>query len=159
MTRGRGQSGQAIVEFAVVAPALVLLIFGLIAGGWLFFQYEAVGNAAAAAARAAVVETDLLSPGGCESGLPAPIEQSAQAAATIVRVDQASLCESTTNPEELVQATQPAGEAVITVTGTPGLSPDALQQVTATVSLAVSPLPMWPSWTVTLQAGSTLSVP
>jgi hypothetical protein len=61
--------GQALVEFALVAPMLFVLILGIVeAGRFIFFQ-EMLGNATREGARYAIVHgADSL----CPSGPPAP---------------------------------------------------------------------------------------
>ncbi len=44
-----------MVEFALVAPLLFLMLFGVIEGGWLLFHNHQVSNAAREGARFAVV--------------------------------------------------------------------------------------------------------
>ena len=153
---GRREGGQATVEFAVVAPLLVFLLVGLVAAGWLLFEYEAVADAARAGVREALVQTALLTASGCASGQPEPIERAVQAGATIVPVDASALCQSASDPAELVQAPGAAGDAVVTVTGSPSLSPADMSAVTVTVSLPVHPFPPLPALGFTLSAGSTL---
>ncbi len=58
-TRG-GRSrrrGAAIVEFAVVLPLLLLLLFGIIEFGWLFMVRQTLVNAAREGCRVAVLRT------------------------------------------------------------------------------------------------------
>jgi Flp pilus assembly protein TadG len=47
--------GQALVEFALVLPILLLFIFGIIDAGRLIFTYNTVGNAARDGVRVAIV--------------------------------------------------------------------------------------------------------
>lgn len=54
----RGESGQAIVEFAVALPILLLLVFGIIDFGWLFYNKMSVENASREGARYAIVNAD-----------------------------------------------------------------------------------------------------
>ena len=54
--RRRGTSGQTIVEFALVAPLFLLLVFSTIDFGGYFSSRLAVEEAARAGARAAVVQ-------------------------------------------------------------------------------------------------------
>jgi hypothetical protein len=50
------QRGAALVEFAVLVPLLVLLIFGIIEFGWIFGQYNDIRHAAREGARFAAVD-------------------------------------------------------------------------------------------------------
>lgn len=50
------ESGQAIVEFALVLPLFLLLVMGILDFGWLFYNYISVENAARNGARIACVE-------------------------------------------------------------------------------------------------------
>lgn len=56
--RRRGESGAAIVEFALVAGLFMMLLYGFIAYGLAVSLKQRVTNAAAAGARAAVGATD-----------------------------------------------------------------------------------------------------
>lgn len=53
--RNRGESGASLVEFALIAPFLILLIVGIIEFGYLFGQYNEVRHAAREGARYAAV--------------------------------------------------------------------------------------------------------
>lgn len=50
------EDGSSAVEFALVAPLLIMLVFGVISFGMIFGQQLALGNAAREAARYGVVE-------------------------------------------------------------------------------------------------------
>jgi Flp pilus assembly protein TadG len=49
--RGRSRSGSALVEFALIAPVLFLLLFGIIETGVIYFANSALENAIDDAAR------------------------------------------------------------------------------------------------------------
>ena len=51
----RDEEGQGTVEFALILPILLLIIFGIIDFGWLFFNMELVSNTARSNARHAIV--------------------------------------------------------------------------------------------------------
>jgi Flp pilus assembly protein TadG len=51
----RGQSGAALVEFAVLAPLLILLVLGIVEFGWLFGQFNDVRHGAREGGRFAAV--------------------------------------------------------------------------------------------------------
>jgi len=54
----RSQSGQALVEMALVMPLLILLLFGVIEMGRIGYTYISVSNAARAGARVASLGSD-----------------------------------------------------------------------------------------------------
>ena len=54
--RRRRHDGASAVEFALVAPLFIILVFGVISFGIVFAQDLALGNGAREAARSAVVE-------------------------------------------------------------------------------------------------------
>ena len=56
LKKRKKESGQAVVEFAIVLPLFLLLVMGIIDFGWLFYNYISVENAARNAARIACVE-------------------------------------------------------------------------------------------------------
>lgn len=149
--------GQALVEFALIAPVLLTILLAIIGSAWIFFQYEALSNAAQSAAREALIETSLLTATGCASGVPMSIPAAAQRAAGVVPVDPQPLCQSATQPTELVQAPGPAGSAVITITAHPGLGAGQFTSVTATVGLTVQPIARWTALSLPLLA--TVTVP
>lgn len=67
-----GESGQSIVEFAIVAPILLLLMGGVVDGAWLFHQAQSALHAAAnAAQRGALLATGS---GRCAGGLDPTLE-------------------------------------------------------------------------------------
>jgi hypothetical protein len=71
--RGRGDRsrGQALVEFAVAAPIIFVLVFGTIEAGRFIFYYQLVSDAAREGARYAIVHG---SRSDCPSGPPPPGE-------------------------------------------------------------------------------------
>jgi len=56
--KNKRESGQAMLEFALVLPLFLLLIMGIIDFGFLFYNYIGMENAARNAARIACVEYD-----------------------------------------------------------------------------------------------------
>lgn len=52
--RLRGQSSQALIEFALISPVLLLLLFGIIDIGRAIYYYDTVSHAALEGARIAV---------------------------------------------------------------------------------------------------------
>jgi len=50
----RGQRSQALIEFALVSPVLLLLLFGIVDIGRAVFYYDTVSHAAREGARVAV---------------------------------------------------------------------------------------------------------
>ena len=55
--QGRGRRGAAAVEFAIVAPVFVLLIFGMIEYGRMIMVQQIITNAAREGSRRVVLET------------------------------------------------------------------------------------------------------
>lgn len=51
----RKENGQATVEFALVLPILILLIFGIMDFGWLFYNKLEINNASREGARYAAI--------------------------------------------------------------------------------------------------------
>jgi Flp pilus assembly protein TadG len=51
----RAQRGQAVAEFALVAPVLFLLALGILEGGRFILHYEALNNATRAGIRYAII--------------------------------------------------------------------------------------------------------
>jgi Flp pilus assembly protein TadG len=69
----RRRTGQALAEFALVAPIFFLLFFGIIEAGRFMFYYEVLNNATREGARYAIVNgasSDEVNP--CPTGPPAP---------------------------------------------------------------------------------------
>lgn len=66
---GRRTRGQSLVEFALVLPIFVLMLFGLIDGGRLVYQHSVLSQAAREGARLASVEASWIgsSDAGCGS--------------------------------------------------------------------------------------------
>jgi Flp pilus assembly protein TadG len=54
LPRYAGQQSQALIEFALISPVLLLLLFGIIDIGRAVFYYDTLGHAAREGARAAV---------------------------------------------------------------------------------------------------------
>ncbi|HSG85138.1 MAG TPA: TadE family protein [Candidatus Limnocylindrales bacterium] len=66
----RGGRGQALAEFALVAPIFFLLLFGVIEAGRFMFYYEVLNHATREGARYAIVNgSNSLY---CPTGTPAP---------------------------------------------------------------------------------------
>ncbi len=62
--------GQAVVEFALIAPVFFLLLFSIVEAGRFMFYYETLNNATREGARYAIVNgANAL---GCPTGPPAP---------------------------------------------------------------------------------------
>ena len=53
------QKGQVIVEFALVLPLFLLLLFGIIYGGMLFYDYSVLSSLARSGAREAAISSDI----------------------------------------------------------------------------------------------------
>lgn len=53
--RGRLEDGQELIEYALLLPMLLVLVFGIIDFGIAIFDYNTVANAAREGARAAIL--------------------------------------------------------------------------------------------------------
>jgi Flp pilus assembly protein TadG len=62
--------GQALVEFALVLPVFLLIVFGIIDAGRLIFTYNTVSNAARNAARVAIVNQSTTGTSTCDTTSP-----------------------------------------------------------------------------------------
>ena len=60
----RGERGQAVVEFALVLPVLLLLIVGIIKGGILYNNYLQLTDSVRSGARELAIERGQTSPCG-----------------------------------------------------------------------------------------------
>jgi hypothetical protein len=70
VTGRRSRRGQALAEFALVAPIFFLLLFGIIEAGRFMFYYEVLNHATREGARYAIVNgSNSLY---CPTGTPAP---------------------------------------------------------------------------------------
>ena len=70
MTRSHARDerrGQALVEFALVLPILLLLMFGIIDAGRLIYAYNTVSNSARNAARVAIVNQSTAGTDTCDT--------------------------------------------------------------------------------------------
>jgi Flp pilus assembly protein TadG len=56
------QKGAALIEFAIILPLILLLVFGAIEFGFLFYNKQVLTNASREAARAAIVKPDPKNP-------------------------------------------------------------------------------------------------
>ena len=56
----RDQEGTAVVEFAIVLPLLVMIVFGIIEFGLLFYDKQVITNASREGARLGIVATSPL---------------------------------------------------------------------------------------------------
>ncbi len=111
--RRSGETGATLVEFALVAPVVFMLIFGLIAGCFLAYQDSALHDGATAGARTASIESPLVQ-GSCESGTPQSISSAVSHAAPLLTVNPAPLCVQS-NPDELTQGPPVNGDVNIVV--------------------------------------------
>jgi len=59
LTRMRGQDGQSLIEFALILPVIVLLVFGVLDLGRGVFAYNTLANAARQANRTAMVDQNV----------------------------------------------------------------------------------------------------
>jgi Flp pilus assembly protein TadG len=119
---GRGEAGSVAVEIALLAPALVLVLGLLIAGGRLWFARTAVVEAAQASARAASLAR---SPGeasavGADAGRQSMTTAGLRCASSSVRVSTAAFAVPVGTPATVtsdVSCAVPFGDVLL-----PGLA-------------------------------------
>lgn len=70
----KSENGVSAVEFALIAPLLFVLTFGIIEFGILLFDKAVVTNASREGARAAIVYTDVINEDGTHTYSPADYE-------------------------------------------------------------------------------------
>ncbi len=107
-TRDRRETGAAAVEFALVLPLLMLIIFGIIQFGFVMAQSAALSNGARAGARYGVV--NILSDHNC-GGVVAQVRQATQTiglvrakVAVTVKRGSTLVCSSPANSETVTNA-------------------------------------------------------
>jgi Flp pilus assembly protein TadG len=74
--RFRREDGQTLVEFAVVAPLLIILLFGIVQFGLVFHQYLGLTDAVRAGARQAVIAHDVASATAAVQNATGDLDQS-----------------------------------------------------------------------------------
>jgi hypothetical protein len=143
--RRRGRSrGQALAEFALVAPWFFLVLFGIIEAGRFMLYYENLNNATREGARYAIVNgANTL---GCPSGPPAP---------------GTAACDAPGN--NVIQRVKDAAFGVLGsgVGVTPTWNPDNGRGSTVTVAATYtyrSLIPIVPLPPITVQAESSLVI-
>jgi Flp pilus assembly protein TadG len=99
--RGRDDTGASAVEFALLAPLLFLLLFGIINFGFLFAQQLSLNNSVRQGARAAVVSGGGLDCAGVVSGVRSGAfavgQDVSKIDVTTTRTDGTTPCGSTAN--------------------------------------------------------------
>src|SRR5665213_3352427 len=145
-SRRRPETGATLVEFALVAPVVFLLIFGLIGGTFLVYQNSALHDGATAGARMASVEASsagtLVNAQNCESGQPVSIYKAVAQAAPLLTVNNNPLCEAAGTPNQLTQ-TAVNGDVNILVTCAPACDSTAQTvqvELTLTTKGLVAPI-------------------
>lgn len=132
----RDDTGATLVEFALVAPLLFLILFAIIAGCFLAYQNSALHDGASAGSRMASIETSLVSAQNgvyCESGNPVSIEKAVSQAAPLLTVNPAPLCEQSNTGTQLTQPTVNGDVNIIVTCGVSCAAPTSVE-----VSLAVT---------------------
>ena len=66
----RNDRGQSLVEFALVLPIFLLLIFGVVDAGRLVYTYNTISNAARDGARVAIVNQSTTGTATCDTTQP-----------------------------------------------------------------------------------------
>lgn len=146
----RSGRGQAMVEFALVAPIFFLLLFVVIEGGRFIFYYETLNNATREGARYAIVHG---SNSRCPNGPSGPMPNLVPAPA----------CHDP-GGAKVIQRVKDAGFGVlgssvtVTPTWTPGLGNGRNAPVTVAASYTYHTLIPVPLPAITITAESTLVI-
>lgn len=127
-----------MVEFALVLPLVLLFLLGVIAGSYLFFQNDAVGNGSRGGSRMATIESNLysgVSPAPiCEEGKPDTILNAVKNSANILPLNTGALCapvvSGVTSTTRLQQTSIDKTKAYIIVDAAPSLDKPACVTVT-----------------------------
>ena len=96
-TEVKKDRGAALVEFAVILPLLIVLLFGIMEASWAFAQVNDVRHGAREGARLAAVDfgdTDAIAAEGCnrmDRTSASPITVELTAPATIIRGETAQI--------------------------------------------------------------------
>jgi Flp pilus assembly protein TadG len=118
--RPRQSGGQALVEFALVFPILMLLVFGIIDAGRLIFTYNTIANAARSGARVAIVNQSTSGASTCDTTQPTAWPTGCAIAAGVgINVTTADVAVGYRNPSDTGACASPSIGclAVVTVTG------------------------------------------
>ena len=126
--RARRRRGMAMLEFVLILPALLMILFGILEFGVLFFQWQTLSNAAREGAREAIVFRK-----NCDAGIVQTlIEQTvidyasaANVAVTASDIDITGPCTGTGQPLR-VEVSHDFGFQVL---------PGFLSQLTPTITL------------------------
>lgn len=111
--RSRDDRGAAAVEFALVLPLLLTVVFGIVEFGWTFGQQVSLGNAAREAARTMAIHW-------AESGADAEAISEGLAAAPLVpdaTIEFTSMECAPTNPDD-----EPLSVTAVASLEAPGLT-------------------------------------
>jgi Flp pilus assembly protein TadG len=149
-------AGQAVIEFVLIAPVALMLLFGVISACYLFYQSSALHDGASGGARAASIETSLVTPSGsqfCESNQPVSIEQAIASAAPYIPINMTRLCGTSSGGgapgvTQLTQSTNPTGGASITVSCTNNCSTPTAVSIAVTFNAKGLVAPMSPTYTL-----------
>jgi Flp pilus assembly protein TadG len=138
--------GQALVEFALVAPIFFFLLFGIIEGGRFILYYETLNNATREGARYAIVHGSRSScpSGPMEPGITAPACYDATGAKVTQKVKETAF--GVLGPSLVVTPTWPTDNA---------RDSDVLVTATYTYNTLI---PIIPLPAISIRAESTLVI-
>ena len=120
-----GDRGQSLVEFSLVLPILLLLVFGIIDAGRLIFTYNDVANAARSGVRTAIVNQSTTGANTCDTTAPDAYPTGCAIASALgLQLTSADVC------VDYRAVTVPAPSPCVTNVGTPTFGAIARVQVT-----------------------------
>lgn len=139
MNKRASAGGQSLVEFSLVLPLLLLLIFGVIDGGRLIYTFNTVSNAARDGARVAIVNQSTSGTDTCDTtSATAWPNGCAIQAGLVLNLSPGDVTVVYRDPTDTGACTTPSIGclAVVTVTGTYTPLTPVLGQLIGTVSVS-----------------------
>ena len=107
----RSRRGTAVVEMAVVAPLLLLILFGIMEFGWMFMVHESLTDAAREACRVAIMQ------GSTEADVRTRFEDSMVGTGLTITDSMLTIEETTLDDSEVVTVRVSVPYSDVTITG------------------------------------------
>ena len=136
MSRPSSARGQSLVEFSLVIPIFMLMVFGIVDGGRLIFAYNTVSNAARDGARVAIVNQSTSGTTTCDTtSATAWPTGCAISAATSLGLTPGDVSVTYRNPANTGDCTSPTIGCIAVVTASAQFNP-----LTPGIALLIGPV-------------------